>query len=79
LIAPKEFVNVLIPALWQGQMAKNTFEKQAESLIRGIATGNQLVRRSKILVEDLDTMTILSIESRGRRAGRRQSLTKALK
>ena len=49
-------------------MARQEFEKQAALLLENLAKSRQIAGRSKILLEDLNSLMILTIESRVRRA-----------
>jgi hypothetical protein len=50
-------------------MPLRNFEKQTELLLQNLAKGRQIIGRSKILLEDVNTLTILSIENRVQRTG----------
>jgi hypothetical protein len=46
------------------QNKKDEFEEQVALLLKNLSVGKQLCARSKILIEDLNTMAILSVECR---------------
>jgi hypothetical protein len=44
-------------------MVTRELENQIELVLKNLARGQQIIAQSKIVVEDLETMTILSIEA----------------
>jgi hypothetical protein len=58
-------------------MASKAFEKQAETLLKNLARSHQTLGRSRILIEDIETLTILTIENRQRIRQTRQSRSKS--
>jgi hypothetical protein len=53
-------------------MLPREFEKQAAQLLENLAKGRQIARRTKILLEDLNSLTILSIENRAQSPKRKK-------
>ena len=60
-------------------MPQREFEKQAALLMENLARSRQIVGKSKILLEDLDSLTILSIQNRVQRAERVRRPTSRLR